>query len=106
MGDCEDTSILLAALYKSLGYEAGVIIVPGHALAAVGLASYDPGSYSAFRYEIISKEIDGLTFYACETTIMVPLEIGLVNKSGYNDRPYSEYIDTKIGTQHYGFFIV
>lgn len=106
MGDCEDTSILLAAIYKALGYETGVVVIPGHAVAAVGLTSYDPGYYSALRYEILSKEVNGLTFYGCETTISTFRDIGLIDISGYNGKPYSEYIDTSIGLQTYGFFIV
>ena len=34
-GDCEDGSILLAALLDAAGYEAGVFLIPGHAMAGV-----------------------------------------------------------------------
>jgi len=92
MGDCEDTSILLAALYKALGYSAGIVTLPGHAVAAVGLEEYDPGHYSSYSYEILSQTIDGVTYYGCETTVSSPLGIGLVNIAGDDGHPYSWYI--------------
>ncbi len=36
-GDCEDTSILLAALFHAAGYKSAVVLVPGHAMAAVSV---------------------------------------------------------------------
>jgi hypothetical protein len=102
MGECEDTSILAAALFKALGYGAGVVIIPGHAVAAVGLESYDPGIYLGRYYDVLSHTIDGVTYYACETTTQSFQEIGLVSSSGYRNLPYSEYI----GKDRYGFYIV
>jgi len=92
MGDCEDTSILLAALYKVFGFRAGIVTLPGHAVAAVGLDVYDPGRYSSYIYEILSDTIDGITYYGCETTVSTPLEIGLVRVTGEDGHPYSWYI--------------
>lgn len=102
MGDCEDTSILAAALFKALGYSAGVIVAPGHAMAAVGLETYSEGPYSARSYEIISKNIGGMTYYACETTVSNPQGVGIVGLNGYDGHPYSEYINKR----PYGFYIV
>ena len=34
-GDCEDSSILLAALLTAAEYDAGVYLIPGHAMAAI-----------------------------------------------------------------------
>jgi len=34
-GDCEDGSILLAALLTAAGYDAGIFLLPGHAMAAI-----------------------------------------------------------------------
>ena len=101
MGDCEDTSILAAALFKALGYEAGIIVVPGHAVAAVGLDAFTPGSYQASQYEILSKTINGTTYYACETTIKTHLGVGLISSSGINGKHYSEFI----GKDKYGFYL-
>ena len=58
-GDCEDTSILLAALFKAAGYDAALVLLPGHAIAAVVLPSDTVGYY----YSVNSKN-----YYFCETT--------------------------------------
>ena len=105
MGDCEDTSILAAALFEACGYDAGVLILPGHAMAAVGLNSYTPEVYSHYLFEMISKTINGVTYYACETTIDPPTPfqgIGLVDSSGDNGKPYSSYV----GHDGYGFYVI
>ena len=102
MGDCEDTSILAAALYKALGFDAGVIILPGHAVAAVGLANYDPGRYSSRLYEVISVPYNGITYYACETTVDTYQGIGLITTSGDSGHLYSWYI----GMYGYGLYTV
>lgn len=48
-GDCEDTSILMAALLKELGYEVGFLHLPGHLAVALRTADdYSGGAY----YEI------------------------------------------------------
>lgn len=102
MGDCEDTSFLAASLFKALGYDAGIVLLPGHAIAAVGLDEYDPGVFSESKYEVLSKNIGSTTFYGCETTTDSFLQIGLVNSDGYEDEPYSYYIDK----DRNGFYIV
>ena len=102
MGDCEDTSILAAALFKALGYSAGVVLLPGHAVAAVGLDRYVPGPYSAASFEILSQTVDGITYYACETTVSSPQGIGLITLQGNDGKPYSWYM----GKLSYRFYIV
>ena len=48
-GDCEDTSILMAALLKEWGYEVGFLHLPGHIAVALRTAdNYSSGDY----YEI------------------------------------------------------
>lgn len=48
-GDCEDTSILMAALLKELGYDVGFFELPGHLAVALRTSDdYSGGSY----YEI------------------------------------------------------
>lgn len=59
-GDCEDTSFLLAAVFKRLGYGCALIQFDNH--AAVGV-SMTPGSYSGSYYEK-----DGVYYYYIETT--------------------------------------
>ena len=58
-GDCEDQSILYAAIMKSLGYDVALLIMPGH--MAVGLAGIEGASGSGF-------EADEKLYLYCETT--------------------------------------
>jgi len=62
-GDCEDTSILLAALIDAKGLKGGVILVPGHAMCAVRSTDL-VGSYGNLRHSSV-YDID---FYPIETT--------------------------------------
>ncbi|RLF59205.1 MAG: hypothetical protein DRN37_04100 [Thermoplasmata archaeon] len=57
-GDCEDTSILYASLMEALGYDAVLVLLPGH--AAVGIAGTDHAGYY-YTY-------NGVNYYYCETT--------------------------------------
>lgn len=59
MGDCEDFSILGAAILKCMGYEVGLVILPGHAALGVAGATGLPGTY---------VEKNGLRYYYCEMT--------------------------------------
>ena len=104
MGDCEDTSILAAALFKAAGFGAGIVILPEHAVAAVGLSSYTPASYLSSQYEllILPAEDDLLTYYACETTSDRYQAIGLISKVGSGGHPFSWYI----GQNDFGLYVV
>ena len=68
-GDCEDTSILCAAIYEAAGYDAGEFIIPGHAIAAVALNGFTPAETSVTSVSVFSFEKDGKTYYGCETTL-------------------------------------
>ncbi len=57
-GDCEDLSILYASIMEAMGYDAILLILPGH--AAVGLSC--DGVYGAYY------DWDGKRYYYCETT--------------------------------------
>ena len=49
-GDCEDTSILMAALLKELGYEVGFLHLPGHLAVALRTSDdYRGGAYYEFN---------------------------------------------------------
>ena len=39
-GDCEDSAILLAVMYKAAGYRSAVVLAPGHLAALVYLPEY------------------------------------------------------------------
>lgn len=59
-GDCEDTSILLAALLKEWGYEVGFLYLPNHLAVAIRAADdYESSAY---------YEIDGHKYLFIETT--------------------------------------
>ncbi len=50
VGDCEDTSILLAALLRELGFEVGLLSLPGHAAVALRTTDdYSDGPYYSFN---------------------------------------------------------
>jgi gas vesicle protein len=58
-GDCEDTSILAAALLDQMGYDVALLILYNANHCAVGIAIDDSGSY--YEYE-------GTKYYYIETT--------------------------------------
>ncbi len=43
-GDCEDSAILLAVMYKGAGYRSAIAIAPGHTAAMIYLPEYKKGS--------------------------------------------------------------
>jgi len=43
-GDCEDSAILLAVMYKGAGYRSAIAVGPGHTAAMVFLPEYKKGS--------------------------------------------------------------
>jgi len=40
-GDCEDSAVLLAVMYKGAGYRSAIVVAPGHTAAMVYLPDYD-----------------------------------------------------------------
>lgn len=62
-GDCEDTSILLAAMLKELGYEVGFLDLPNHIAVAVRATDdYDSNAYyeiNGHRYVYIESTGSG-----------------------------------------------
>ena len=40
-GDCEDSTVLLAVMYKGAGYRSAIVVGPGHTAALVYLPDYD-----------------------------------------------------------------
>lgn len=62
-GDCEDTSILMAALLKEWGYEVGFLHLPGHLAVALRTSdSYSDGPYyevNGHRYLYIESTGSG-----------------------------------------------
>ncbi len=62
-GDCEDTSILLAALSKAMGYDAALILMPGHMATGVHI----DGTYQGLQGFYYTSD-PGKVYYYCETT--------------------------------------
>lgn len=92
-GDCEDTSILLASLYKSSGFKTALGIVPGHAIAGVavrGTFTYIMSDSDAAKSGITAEygnmqPGNGLTYYACETTPSNHMPLGYLMKNDIAD---------------------
>ncbi len=40
-GDCEDSTVLLAVMYKGAGYRSAIVVAPGHTAALVYLPEYN-----------------------------------------------------------------
>ncbi len=83
LGDCEDTSILLAALLNARGIRAGVILAPSHAMCAVCSDQLAPDTYSNERYSEIHFDgyPSGVHYYAIETTVDQFWNIGDISDS-------------------------
>ena len=50
-GDCEDSAILLAVMYKGAGYRSAIVLPPGHAAALVYLPEYKKADRLEFEGE-------------------------------------------------------
>ncbi|MEM6379629.1 MAG: hypothetical protein AAF705_15605, partial [Bacteroidota bacterium] len=61
-GDCSDTSVLLAGIYKAMGYSCIFIDVPQH--LAVGITGNYYGTFWKYK---------GIEYFACETTSNSPI---------------------------------
>ncbi len=104
-GDCEDTAILCAALYKAAGFTSALLTLPGHMMVGVVLSSYTVPSYDSSG-EILSQTIGGKTFYAGETTLDSAQPVGV--SYGSNDGwMYSSYLNSGVvGQGAYTFYEV
>lgn len=99
-GDCEDTAILLAALTNASGDQykgkAGVILLPGHVMAAVDKSLYaTPLAYSSKHSDVYNCD-----YYAIETALDGSYwEVGKIN-----DKYSGDYFHLYLGyvTSYYG----
>ena len=62
-GDCEDTSILLASLAEAMGYDASLLLFPGHMAAGIHI----DGDYPDLNGFYLRSDPDKVYYY-CETT--------------------------------------
>lgn len=63
-GDCEDASVLLASVLRSLGYDVGLILLPGHLQVGVVRDGSLPGAYYEYdekRYYVLEATGGGWT---------------------------------------------
>ena len=103
-GDCEDTAILCAALFKKAGFTAALLTLPGHMMAGVVLSSYETPDHD--DGEILCQKIGGKTFYACETTLDSFQPVG-VSYGMEGSHFYSHYLNSgKVGQGAYTFYEV
>lgn len=109
-GDCEDTSILLAAIYESAGFDTGVFLIPGHAIAAVALDSYTAGDYDRTQnVSVFAIVQDGKTYYGCETTLDENLYgIGYVTETYTVEDNEIRYDGKKVSdmSEEYGLYTI
>ena len=74
-GDCEDFSILYAALMKESGYDTGIVTLPDHMMAILALED-GPSDGKKFTH-------GGKTYYFCETTSVFDVgELGNDSSTG------------------------
>ncbi len=45
-GDCEDSAMLLAVMYKAAGYRSAIVLAPGHAATLVHLPGYKKAAHA------------------------------------------------------------
>jgi len=65
-GDCEDTSILLASVLKSLGFSTACVVLPSHMTFAVALSEY------TLLSDVYKFTVEDTKYYFCETTVHAP----------------------------------
>ncbi len=107
-GDCEDTSILAAAVAGAAGYKTAVFLLPQHATVGIALDNYSSPRIS--DGEILSQTVDGVTYYSGETTVDSFQELGVIakhtNTAGGKDY-YSSYLGLEVfGYGKYGVYTV
>ena len=81
-GDCEDTSILYAALGKAMNYDVCLFLFTGHMAAGVALEDYSYVNTNNMPAYFLSSDTETTEYYFCETTGDITYPIG--RNSGYS----------------------
>ena len=100
-GDCEDTSILYAALCSASGMYSTIVVLPEHMVAGVALSGFNQDAlYSVYSLTSLSTASTGRTYYFGETTFDRHVGLGYLDpgtssdvkaiRSIYEIPPYSE----------------
>ena len=97
-GDCDDTTVLAASLFKGAGFKAGTFGLPGHAMAAVHIDNYEMPEYDQERYEYMAYYIGdpNMLYYGCETTTESFRSVGIANKSVLYDDNGNRYKNVEL----------
>ncbi|MEZ5336608.1 MAG: hypothetical protein R2741_16005 [Methanolobus sp.] len=115
-GDCEDSSILLAALLNDMGYGVALIELPGHMAAGVKGNSQLEGSYYLYgdsRYYYLETTNSGWDVgvipdeYSGEEAIVTPViddypELGITFTGTGRMNKYVTYVDLDIEVENVG----
>jgi len=97
-GDCDDTTVLTASLFKGAGYKAGTYSLPGHAMAAVHIDNYEMPTYNSEYYVYMAYYIDDpdMLYYGCETTVDTFHSVGIAYRSSLYDENGELYKDIEL----------
>ena len=68
IGDCEDTSILYAALGKAMNYDVCLFLFTGHMAAGIALEDYSYTNTDDMPAYFLSSDTETTEYYFCETT--------------------------------------
>lgn len=101
-GDCEDTSMLIASMLKTVGFDSAVMVLPGHMALSVVIDGYraysDSEDYMMIQY-------DGRTYYFCESTVQSP--VIQAKGIGFNTKyTWISYYEGLSWFANYGFYMI
>lgn len=89
LGDCDDTSILCAALFDGAGYSSAVTLlyadsddgrIIGHSTSAVNLVKLVSYYNVPSGYEDAHLQVGDITYYMCETTTSEQMAAGYIQE--------------------------
>ncbi|MBR2254488.1 MAG: hypothetical protein IJ856_01500 [Candidatus Methanomethylophilaceae archaeon] len=86
MGDCEDTSFLLASLLSLAGYKSSLAMMSDHVAVGVVVDEFerDP-ALEALGYKYTTFDTEAGTMYYCETTYSRQIAAGYLSPSSESD---------------------
>lgn len=91
VGDCEDTSILAAVLYKASGYKSAIGLLPGHAVVGVSIENYVTSGTIPSNMTVYTKTVGDEKYYAGETTADNYIQLGLLYKTSVDFTKVDSY---------------
>lgn len=94
-GDCEDTSILLAAILDAAGYHSGIILLPGHAMCAISAIGIPELTYPNKKH----SDVYMLEYYPIETTAI--LDEKIIGYMGDNYQEAYPHLYMGYATEYY-----